>query len=919
MQLTVGQLLLTYVLGILTLPVLVFTGLFVLWALLPPVENPAAHSHADSNIENKPEDTAFLLEMHQQIQRKPSTATDNTPAPPNNLKGAHSPVWSPYGSRRTGWLRITRSLGTNPPELTAETNTNITDMVARGFAKWITSKRTDNLGPESATNMMVAEGAQDLYYVVLDGDTLVMYDGEPMHECRGVIIMTKYRVSLHHRPNTSEAQVYSRKTPIRLAPLDDSVEAQMYKRQVAEYYIYVDRPSEKEDWYFALTWSSLLGLAAESNNGGSSCSEEEAGAAGEALYSEGGGAGSPPNSPQPATHASKKARTEREPTSEQRDRLQRRLRQSCLMPDRAGIGSIMHTIGARGSSAKPGDVQPDEWLNGIFGRMFLAAYRTEWARQHFIRKMQTKFDRVEKPIFLDRIVVADLDIGDNVPVITNFKLESFGSDGQVDASMFVHYMGGFKLVLHTGVKIGSLRMSVSLSVVLQSVAGKMLLRFKPAPSNRFWMGFYEMPSLRLHVSPVFMQKQVKYAAVSQAIEKQIYDIVRTTLVLPNLDDTVFFPTTVEEGAILESSLKEFHNAGLDKHRQASGDPEQASDDSAAAMAAEDSPHLGSDQMRARQRKAQDQSRPLSVTSAEPSATETRGAPPKISVNSPHQRYNSVDVMHTHSSPHLLVGNAMVTPHSLPDDLLVQQPGMNSGRATPTNLAQAPSGRSPSPASRSVVSQKRAMSIKNTISDSAASLFKRARDSQAAGSAKTWWQNIQQSANNGNNSNSSTSTSSTLMAENMAATAATKPMLDPRPIDSDTGLGIIDISTNRSTSSLPTAATISADIAPTSPSAVKLSSNNVHLMSQSHVFDGMTPRSPGLASEDVEDGVRSVASGFQFPRMGENASNGRNPGTANRDSLLVRRRPAALSQGSEIELPAQRHYSKPAPAAVTRPN
>ncbi|KAJ2579428.1 hypothetical protein IWW49_006630, partial [Coemansia sp. RSA 1797] len=176
--------------------------------------------------------------------------------------------------------------------------------------------------------------------------------------------------------------------------------------------------------------------------------------------------------------------------------------------------------------------------------------------------MQTKFDRVQRPMFLERVVVADLDVGDLAPVITNPKLESFHANGQVDMSMYMHYMGGFRLVLNTAVKLGALRLSISLSVVLQSLAGKMLLRIKPAPSNRFWIAFYEMPRISLKLSPVFMQKQVKYALVSQAIEKQIYDMVRLSLVLPNLDDTVFFPTLLEDGGILERSLKEYNDRGL---------------------------------------------------------------------------------------------------------------------------------------------------------------------------------------------------------------------------------------------------------------------------------------------------------------------------------------------------------------------
>ncbi|KAJ1838823.1 hypothetical protein LPJ73_006957, partial [Coemansia sp. RSA 2703] len=417
---------------------------------------------------------------------------------------------SPYGTRRAGWLRITRTPGNS-----GEADSTLGDLVTRGLTKWINARNS----PASAES-------RDLYYVVLTGDTLVMYDGERMNECRGVIIMPKYKVCLHHAKGAGEAQVYARKTPIRLVPVDAG-EPGLYARQLAEYYVYAERPVDKEDWYFALMWSSLAGVAEESSG-------DEA-----------------------------ETEADAEVSAERQERLRRRLRRSCMVPDRAGIQAIQQTVLQRESHpSATAAVQPDEWLNAVLGRVFLAAYRTEWARQHLLRKMQSKFDRADRPAFLDRIVVTDLSLGDSVPVVTQPRLAAFDSSGQLDVSMFVHYRGGFRLALDTAVKLGGLRLSVSLAVVVQGLAGRMLVRFRPAPSNRFWAGFYEMPSIRLSVSPVFMQKQVRYAAVSQAIEKQIYDMVRSTLVLPNLDDTVFFPTTVAEGAVLETALREYYRAGL---------------------------------------------------------------------------------------------------------------------------------------------------------------------------------------------------------------------------------------------------------------------------------------------------------------------------------------------------------------------
>ncbi|KAJ2544553.1 hypothetical protein GGF49_001177 [Coemansia sp. RSA 1853] len=822
-----GQLL-TYVLGVLTVPALVAAALLVFWL------------------------TAEDSELPSEATMAPETAA---------AQKAESQA-SAYSERRTGWLHITRSLGVRPMEA-ADGQTKLTDMVTRGIAKWIQGKRNEAKPSTGAT-----DGTQDFYYVVLDGDTLVMYDGEAMKECRGVIIMSKHRVSLHHRPNVSESQVYSRRTPIRLSPVNDGLEAQMCKRQVAEYFIYADRPTDKEDWYFALLWSSLeYGLPNttddDSNDAGGSADNDShaanatgPGASPEQLGSGGGDSSQSPVSAKPRL------------TREQRERQRLRMRRACMEPDYSGLAAVLQTISKRGTTAHTGPVREDEWLNAILGRMFIGAYKTEWVRQHFIRKMQTKFDRVQRPMFLERVVVADLDVGDLAPVITNPKLESFHANGQVDMSMYMHYMGGFRLVLNTAVKLGALRLSISLSVVLQSLAGKMLLRIKPAPSNRFWIAFYEMPRISLKLSPVFMQKQVKYALVSQAIEKQIYDMVRLSLVLPNLDDTVFFPTLLEDGGILERSLKEYNDRGLNcaEDDAADGDPSSAASDSASRDGSHEfertnetshqtaktqtcgTPELALEGVRMSEhaatvsgaitgnsRAAQQESR-----SASRFAMTT---PTPISENSPGSSNESL----MHQSP-----------------LARDVPGKRQSSSSTLSSQTSPSiksGKSMSTASQT------SPSIKSSMSISAASLFKRAKNSQAAESAKSWWQNIQQNGISGDNQAQTAGET----GHHRSSSGAQRQL--PPAVASDDDAGEADEPSSRSQVSSPVPFDIS------------------HINSR-----------PRTASEDV---VHSKAAQFPLLNGGGGASSSvyskRSSMVA--DSLLVRRRPAAASMSGETELPS----------------
>ncbi|KAJ2682326.1 hypothetical protein H4R19_007153, partial [Coemansia spiralis] len=147
---TFGFLLAAYVLGVLTVPALVAAGVLLFWLTAPDADGAPATPAAAPD--------------------RPATAAAG---------GRRQPL--PYSGRRTGWLHIARSLG-KPPE-TFDGQVKLADVVTRGFTNWIQGKRPDG---------GAAESAQDVYYVVLDGDTLVMYDGEAMGECRGVIIMSKH-------------------------------------------------------------------------------------------------------------------------------------------------------------------------------------------------------------------------------------------------------------------------------------------------------------------------------------------------------------------------------------------------------------------------------------------------------------------------------------------------------------------------------------------------------------------------------------------------------------------------------------------------------------------------------------------------------------------------------------------------------
>ncbi|KAJ1961065.1 hypothetical protein GGI12_003458, partial [Dipsacomyces acuminosporus] len=849
----------------------------------------------------------------------------------------HQQPASAYGGKRAGWLRITRSVGPSPLEA-QDTGAKLSDIVARGFSKWVSNRRTQAKKPEVGAKAGAGGGSPaneasvDMYYAVLDKDTLVMYDSEQMNECRGVIIMSKHKVSLYHRPKATQSQVYSRRTPIRISPLDDSMHELDFTGNalVSEYYVFVDSATDKEDWYFALLWSSLSCLAEDTsdgsdNNGGngvdatSTASATDNAApllaktADESNCTDGSAAEKSKYSADEQT-----AKKLPEMTEEQKEQLRLRMRRSCLVPDRVGVTSILRNVSDRSGSEDGGkhSVREDEWLNAILGRLFLGVYQTEWARQYFIRKIQTKFDRVKRPAFLDDIRVTDLDIGDNFPVITNPRLESFDTVGQVDSSMYVLYKGGFRLVLTTGVKLGSIRMSIALSVVLESLAGKMLIRVKPAPSNRVWMGFYEMPSIRLSLSPVFMQKQVKYSLISQAIEKQIYDIIRLTLVLPNLDDTVFFPTDIRDAGIFESYLKEYKDLGL-------GDVQELAKPNADLASTSDG--VADEQSRNGESTAEG-----STLLDEEHHQHAEDAPSKLPT--PQLTMQTPSVL-TSGDESLRSSNSSLLRFKH------QRTGSNASSESESSRSIL---RAPSPStSKTNPTLTKAASIKSAISTSAVSLFKRAKDSQAAESAKVWWHNMHsnhslsevvQATPPGNGKGTGNSSSgarhSWHTTGRINASGISSDGIKPRHTI-DPGEEIAEFPVHHQIAS-PVRAMLSSPIGCSSPLAagvgigastlrhggeaegIELPLPHAHTASAS-LHTTAFSRSNGDTSNVATGTV--VGAKFQFPKLGDGGSKHATAlsGDASETNSGIRRRVGAanavIDEQGTVELPIQRRYSK----------
>jgi hypothetical protein len=204
-----------------------------------------------------------------------------------------------------------------------------------------------------------------------------------------------------------------------------------------------------------------------------------------------------------------------------------------------------------------------QWLNAILGRIFFGVYRTEDIKDALYKKVITKLDKInaKRPPFLGEITVRSVDPGHALPRFTQPKLLGLSPTGELTAEAHMHYDGGFRIEIETVLKwkysdrLRPLTMDLVLGITLKEIEGKLLIKIKEPPTNRFWYAFYECPKMEWKVEPVVWEKRVGYSVVVKAIEQKIQEFIMETMVLPHFDDITFFPTN-GVGGIFEKSVDE---------------------------------------------------------------------------------------------------------------------------------------------------------------------------------------------------------------------------------------------------------------------------------------------------------------------------------------------------------------------------
>lgn len=321
------------------------------------------------------------------------------------------------------------------------------------------------------------------YFAVLKFNTLYLYDSELQLDCKGIINVSQH--SIHIYPyGLKDYELFSKVNRIQLKKKDGKPSAE------DDYYINCSRCVDKEDWYLALIRASKL----------------------DTLH------GEPPSQD---------------------------LQNSLVNSTHFDQDAMNHLISTIHSDPSHFEMQ---WFNALLGRIFLGIYKTESTRTFFYNKILSKIDKLNarRPPFLKEISLRSVDGGHGPPQITQPRLIHLSPQGEYTGDVHVFYDGHFRVELETVLtwkysdRLPPIRIDLVLAMTLKSIEGKMRIKIKEPPTNRAWMGFYKKPKMEWIVEPVVWEKRIGYSVVSKAIQTKIEEIFTETMVLPNMDDIVFF-------------------------------------------------------------------------------------------------------------------------------------------------------------------------------------------------------------------------------------------------------------------------------------------------------------------------------------------------------------------------------------------
>ncbi|CAH1402067.1 unnamed protein product [Nezara viridula] len=181
--------------------------------------------------------------------------------------------------------------------------------------------------------------------------------------------------------------------------------------------------------------------------------------------------------------------------------------------------------------------EPAGSINALLQFLFQECRNTKrvrkWFRHRLSLELEELLTRTTTGKLFEKIVLRDLDLGSHLPAIRSIEVKTLSVDPgtklieEVELCLDLEYSGGFQLSIDASTRLSKL---AHVSVKVNELSGKGMLKFTRYPYTHWCFSFYNDPTLQLEVETQFQGRS--WAQVNSIIANQIRKSLKRKHTLP---------------------------------------------------------------------------------------------------------------------------------------------------------------------------------------------------------------------------------------------------------------------------------------------------------------------------------------------------------------------------------------------------